>query len=1064
MLLLVWTVLPFSAVKAETVTVRLDSLSVKNWNQTFVYVWTGSTSPYDAYQQKGNTTRILWAEMTESDGNGYYTASFEADEETVYHVGWYYQTGYPSSSYCVTNVIGSVCCEYNSSMTVVDYVDIPTETVTIRLDPFSITWSNVYAYAWRGTGNHSNYSRRTRELIWAEKAEMDEEGWYSVSFKIDTGAAYGFGWGYGNSNYSYSLQNLIETGKVCFTLSGSTLEKASCASMLPTDETTFTVHVVTAGTLGQLLLAQINQWTDIYALTITGTLNDEDMALFGYMKHLQRLDLSGTDITTITGCANLSRLKDVVLPTTCTTVADNAFYYCIRLRNINLDHILQIGQKAFCMDSDPNTYYSQYSGSSLISVDMPLVQTIDDYAFSSQRGMTECTMPQVQSIGSYAFSDCPDLTEIAIPKITSLGSTAFYAKNTNGKLQSVLLSDELETIPQSCFYGHPLLQSIHFPTALKTIGSGALPSLSGTVILPEGVKTVESGNFDKAEVVSIPSSIKQFTCFSSSWKEIRCYAVDPTFSHSFANQTLSGITLYVPSAALAAYKLSTVFHNFKQILPLDTTVSTMDIHSEMMLLSKEGISDDAQLNLLAKAGLTVSIDTPFAIGEYNQYVSTFNSEYRKYNNGYLWYASTSCTGMLLTQSPMTTEAAVIRLVPRANRWNFFSLPFDVKMKDITLEADGISQKGTSQWVIREYSGANRAAGVGDTWVNVPADGTLSAYKGYILYWTVSGGNSYNNNSSNTSSEPSFTSIYWFRMPAANSSRQNLFATDDVTIPLTEYPAASFHNRSWNLVGNPYPCAFSTREMDYFAPITTWNGKQYVAYSLVDDDYVLRPAEAFFVQAPVGTTALTFRKSGRTVKHTREISQAEYNNYYNAPARRQDAPADRQVYNFYLSQKDFTDRARIVLNEEAAAEYDIHCDAAKMFSSDNTISQLFVNEGGVYYAIDERPSENGQCTLGAWFAAADEYTLHLDMPDNTTDAVILYDTETGARTDLTTDTYRFTAEAGMADTRFLISFVRPVPTAVEQSIAPASPVKVMRNGQLIICMPDGKRYTTEGTEL
>ena len=51
-------------------------------------------------------------------------------------------------------------------------------------------------------------------------------------------------------------------------------------------------------------------------------------------------------------------------------------------------------------------------------------------------------------------------------------------------------------------------------------------------------------------------------------------------------------------------------------------------------------------------------------------------------------------------------------------------------------------------------------------------------------------------------------------------------------------------------------------MDFTAPITVWTGSTYKAYSIVDDNYVLRPMESFFVQKPDEIDNIIFHKEGR----------------------------------------------------------------------------------------------------------------------------------------------------------------------------------------------------------
>ncbi len=988
-------------------------------------------------------------------------------------------------------------------------------TYTVRLNPNSVDWETAYAYVWTGSTDAYDayekyaygYSYGTEPVIWGQQAHIDEEGWFSVSFQIEENTPYHVGWMENTTNYSYPNNNYLltnQTGSICTEFnSNGNLQATTCKSLLPDETNTYTVHVATAGTFGQVLVQALGTktWTDVLALTVTGTLNEADMQYLGRMTNLQILDLSGTNITSIGGCKDMSKLSKVTLPTTCIQVNDNAFYGCKRLRSINLDNIesignfafnnclnltsltmpkvLSVGNYAFAMNDDYYFYSSSSSTSTLETVSMPLVQTIGNYAFSSNPNLASITMPLVTSIGQYAFYNCYALTQVDLSNVTGLGQGAFYMYQTSqyvngqdvtvgGNLQSVTLSDELEVIPKNCFYGCDKLTSITFPAALKEIGEQAIPYLTN-VQLPAGVTTVGNGNFTNATSITIPASVTSWASFSSSWKDVYCYVVAPLTFSVFNTSEAAGMTLHVPSISLAAYKLHDNWYQFGQILPIDGNISELNINSDLLLSTTDGIASKANLTINDGAALTMSASKALALGNYVQEIGSMPKQYSygyyydtNDNEYYYSYTYIPYTGILLANSPMTADAVSVKLVPYSNQWNFFSLPFDVNMADITIGTEGTGTVGTSQWVIREYSGANRASGNGETWNNVPANGVLQAHKGYILYWVVEGSGSYKNNSTSSSA----TLLYYFNMPAVNNSHlQDIFATNDVAVPLTEYSAEFPQNRSWNLVGNPYPCSFDIQQMDFEAPITTWNGSGYTAYSPLDDDYTLRPAEGFFLQAPQGTTAITFHKEGRSAVNYQEVSQEDDKDdyYYYAPRRAKANNATRKVFNFTLSNAYYSDRARLVLNENASADYELTRDAAKMLSTDKTIPQLYITDNGIHYAINERP-EQSNYVLGAYFGAAGEYTLHVNMPQTEDRRIILVDNETLNSTDLSNEDYTFTTEAGTFNSRFSVSFIKRIPTGLEETQDLITPMKTIENGQLIITSPQGKKYTVGGIEL
>ena len=245
------------------------------------------------------------------------------------------------------------------------------------------------------------------------------------------------------------------------------------------------------------------------------------------------------------------------------------------------------------------------------------------------------------------------------------------------------------------------------------------------------------------------------------------------------------------------------------------------------------------------------------------------------------------------------------------------------------------------WVIRKYSGADRAAARMDaTWQNMTADSTLHAKEGYILQLT----------------HPSEYSVELTFPAVDNSNKNRYFAADDVQVPLSKYVAEFSHNRSWNLVGNPYPAYYDSRLIEHSGPITVWDGDNYVAYSLEDDSYVLKPGEAFFVQRPDDEAAMVFAAEGRQLNET-AVSRT---------LARRLAPAGRTVVNLTLTGDSLADRTRIVLNDEASPAYELERDASKFMSSNPDAPQLYSQADGVRYAINERPAADGRVSLGASF--------------------------------------------------------------------------------------------------
>lgn len=794
----------------------------------------------------------------------------------------------------------------------------------------------------------------------------------------------------------------------------------------------YTIHVPSAGQFGNLLLNEIQQWTDVDELTVSGSLNADDLALISRMTQIRKLDLSQTDITSFVGCNGLTKLTTVVLPSTVTSIGESAFSGCMRLESITLPNVTEVGYGAFSgcsslksielpMATTLGRSAFQYC-MNLQSVKIPAVTEIQEKCFYCCYALNDINLSNVQIIGREAFYDCFALTKVDLSSATKLSSEIFeYCR----KLSDVTLSDKLSSIPSNMFYECDSLTSITLPSSVQSIGGAAFCRTSlKSIVIPEGCTTIGSSAFSDCpmETISIPSTITQIAsgAFSSSMvKDLYCYVIVPFSTDAFYN--MSSATLHVPEFSVNAYRLHDDWYNFFQTVAIEGDIEKLNINQDFTIYAYNGLASGVDVTLdygmrynewgdytgNKPAHLTVNANSAFSVGSYIQYQNLYSyDDYYDYElNAYVHGKNPYCT-TLITQNEMTAESACIHAYLPTNRWSFISFPYDVNVSDITVP------EGTL-WVVRKYSGEDRAAMTGDTWQNMTESTVLKAGEGYIFHC-----NSSNDNSSNV--EVVF--------PAANGTG-TLFAYDDVVIPLKEYASEFAHNRSWNLVGNPYPAYFNTQKMEFDAPITVWNGYGYTAYSLLDDDYVLTPNEAFFVQRTADSESITFRKEGRM--HSAGLGYAdEY-------AVTRSASVERHVYNFLLSGNNYSDRARLVMNEMAQMEYESNRDASKFMSSNADVQQLYINDGGVKYAIDERPMDNGIVGLGAYFGKAGEYTLSLANNPNSEISVMLTDKLTGTVTDLTADSYTFNAEEGTVNDRFVIALMGT--TGIENSVADEAPV-------------------------
>ena len=270
----------------------------------------------------------------------------------------------------------------------------------------------------------------------------------------------------------------------------------------------------------------------------------------------------------------------------------------------------------------------------------------------------------------------------------------------------------------------------------------------------------------------------------------------------------------------------------------DSYIAKDPLFAEKPELKLHYSADDISI----RGQLTIKEDATISLGKLVQTgcLGYYNNSNKYTKTGIDYYHPTT----LISNGFMRADSVIVKENFYRDRWHFITLPFNTKVGDIDVP------EGT-YWAIRKYDGAARAAGeMINTWKNLQEADIMEAGQGYILQLTKEG--------TDKSSCLTFEAIN-------DTHKNDLFATQDVSIALQDHQSEFAHNRSWNLIGNPYPCFYDTRLMNLNGTITVWNGNGYSAYSLADDMYILMPFESFFIQKPVDAETLTFSKEGR--QHT-----------------------------------------------------------------------------------------------------------------------------------------------------------------------------------------------------
>lgn len=747
------------------------------------------------------------------------------------------------------------------------------------------------------------------------------------------------------------------------------------------------IDLAAPGQLGEEAVAQFGTLPKVDVLRLKGSLNKEDWATIKNMTGLSYLDMTETTVTEIPAEAfTNNRIKTIKWPANLKVIGGKAFYEKYLKGHLVLPETLDsIGPSAFYKNSidsvsiphkqiafandifreNPNltkvefnscaSYMTNnmfYSCKKLRSVSgMECVKTIGGSVFAHCDSLRTVGNISPTTVGQYGFYNCKKLESFDLSQVTSVGEDAFYS------CQSLKMVDmpEVSSMGGSCFSSCSALTSVSIGDKLSKIPSSAFSGCSAlkTITLGASVSYFDSNAFNGVS----PEKL---------------YINAPTPPGVYSNGTFGSTsgTLYVPEYSMVSYKLHDYWSKFTSVDVNPNPVTSLALNGKLSLTSNARIPDSPNVMMY---------------GNGSSFIVNGNKEQTL--GGFVAYYNYGVSSSVISRcNNMSSTASEARYWMNSGYWYFICPPFDVRMSDIYAWSG-------NQVAIRYYDSEARATGSTSNWKDVAPDATLKAGQGYIFR---------------------VSSADYVCMPATEETHNQIFRSQAVTTPLSGYSSDDANARNWNLVGNPYACFYDIYRMDYTAPLTVWNSDNstYNAYSIADDDFALRPMQAFFVQKPDGVEAITFQPEGRQITSTIDHSAG-----VKAMAGK---AASRRFIELELSNGITDDHTRLVVNPQAQETFDANNDASKMMSTDIT-AQIFSVQGDEAYAIKESPFAAGQAEIGMWFPADGQYVVNITRADVKVELM-----DNGAVVPMP---YTFTADEGFCEGRFVLRITTD-PTAIE----------------------------------
>ena len=757
-----------------------------------------------------------------------------------------------------------------------------------------------------------------------------------------------------------------------------------------------TIHLSAPGTLGNEALGHVNTLPEMRALRLSGKMNASDWNDISKMTGLVAIDMTNVDVETIPANAftkTVIRFIDfpktlktigssafydklltgpLVLPEGLDSIASEAFYRNYNITDVTIPASVRvINSSAF---RDNTSLKSVTLGSGLTSISSLCfygcsnlaivkggenVKTIANNAFKNCKLLTSAADLAPVSVGDYAFQNCEKLDSFNFSNIKTYGREAFeycYALKEADLSTATSLGIE-------CFYNCYNLKKVKLGDNITTIPGGSFSQCHALeeVILGSSINSLGNNCFGNNQANAL--------------KRVYITAPAPPAAGSTPFYSPTSITLYAPEYAMVSYKLDNYWSQFTKVEPNPNQPDKVNLYKKLELTSNARIPNSTDIYLGYGSSLIVNGNNPQAFGNYKQRMDMEDSHTSS--------LISRCNAM--TSAASTIEYYFDETSSGYGCWHYVCMPFDVKRSEITPLHEGRAI------AVRYYDSESRATnGASGNWKDVPADSVLHMGKGYIFRINNGG---------------------FVELPATEETHNAIFRSEAVSTPLKEYAAVESANAGWNFVGNPYPCFYDIYHMDFAAPITVWNisNRTYNAYSAADDEFVLMPSQAFFVQKPELVDAITFQPAGRQINKTIDHS---------ALAMRRAARSkqvQRKLVDVSLTCDDRTDRTRVVVNANASDDFCADNDAVKMMAYEGT-PQIYTIAGADQLAVNEGAHRDGSVALGMYLPADDAYTIAVDRDEL---GAKLFDY--GVEVEMP---YTFSAAEGYLDDRFTLTFEAP----------------------------------------
>lgn len=325
---------------------------------------------------------------------------------------------------------------------------------------------------------------------------------------------------------------------------------------------------------------------------------------FSEVKGITSITIPET-VTTIAGAAFWeSSLSEITIPTSVTTIGESAFENTNLTEIVIPESVISLGDdvlslcaslESVTLNNNPTAIPARMvSGcTSLAGMTIPATVTkIGEFAFSECAALEDISLPSgVTEIGRFAFAYTPELKLLPLPEtVTSVGHGVFYQSG----IEEASLPEAITVIPDGMYQCCASLREFEISNTVTEIEQEAFYWCFALdkITFGENVATIGNKAFMGDKALTSVTSLN----------------TEPPVGAAFDSEVYENAILYVPNAALEAYKAADGWKEFNNIIGIGSGVYEIGQEAAFSVTATDGgveIVSDKAVEIFDAAGMKV---------------------------------------------------------------------------------------------------------------------------------------------------------------------------------------------------------------------------------------------------------------------------------------------------------------------------------------------------------------------------------------------------------------------------------------------------------------------------